>query len=264
MASIEANERGPAELRIAPPPRPRRCDARRALRLVGALMDAPERTELVFELIDAVGGEGDEPLFREFAASAEGRRLLAERPSLVAALGDREALRRLPAGSLGRAYLALAEARGFDADALQRANERGLGAANAALDPHRRWFYARTTAMHDLWHVLTGYGTDESGEAALLAFGVAQGVAGRGLRLILAAIVWRASWSGGVALPRQLAAAWRRGRRSGRLVLARYEELLPLPLARVRRQLSIPAFFDAHPRGLARLPRGFARGGDRA
>jgi ubiquinone biosynthesis protein COQ4 len=222
-------------------------------------MDDPERTELVFELMDAVGGRGDEPLFQEFARSREGRRLLAERPSLVAALAGHEALRRLPDGSLGRAYLAFAEARGFAADGLQQANDRGLGAVNAGLDPDRRFFYQRLTVMHDLWHVLTGYATDESGEATLLAFSLAQGIAGRGIRVILLAAAWRAPWSGALAFQRQLVAAWRRGRRSARLALLPYEELLPRSLASVRRALGIPPLHDAHPHGLVRLTAGCAR-----
>ena len=245
---------------MAPSPPPRPLDARRAWRLVRALMDDPERTELVFELMEALGGRGDEPLFQDFARSREGQRLLALRPSLVAALDDREALRALPDGSLGRAYLAFAVERGFAADGLQQANDRGLGEVNARLDEDRRWFYRRLTAMHDLWHVLTGYRTDESGEAALLAFGLAQGIAGRGVRAILLAAACRAPFGGAFAFQRQLVAAWRRGRRSARLALLPYEELLPRSLASLRRELRIPPLYDAHPRGLVRLPAaGFAR-----
>jgi ubiquinone biosynthesis protein COQ4 len=259
QASHEARASGLAGPRIAPAPAPRPLDARRALRLVRALMDDPEQTQLVFELMDAVGGAGDEPLFQDFARSSEGRQILALQPSLLAALSDREALRRLPDGSLGRAYLAFVEVRGFAADGLQMLNDRGLAAANRSLDPQRRFFYERATAMHDLWHVLTGYGTDESGEAALLAFSFAQGIAGRGIRLILAAAAWRAPWDGGLAFQRQLFAAWRRGRRSARLVRARYEELLPSSLEAVRRALRIPPFGAAHPRGLVPLGAGFTR-----
>src|SRR5262245_39177702 len=91
-------------LELAPPPAARPLDWRRALRLVRALMDDPERTELVFELMEAVGGRGDEPLFQEFARSREGRRLLALRPWLVASPAGPESLRALPAGSRGRPY----------------------------------------------------------------------------------------------------------------------------------------------------------------
>ena len=229
-------------LSLAPAPPARPLAWRRSLRLVRSLIDDPEQTELVFELMDAVGGRGDEPLFQSFAASAAGRALLAERPELVAALADREALARLPAGSLGRAYLAFVEARDFAADGLQQVSDRtAIGDLNAALDPERRWFYRRVTAMHDLWHVLTGYGTDEPGEATLLAFSLGQGLGGRGFRLLLAAVACKGPWADAFAFQRGLAAAWRRGRRSAPLVEARYEELLPLPLASVRQRLRIPA-----------------------
>jgi ubiquinone biosynthesis protein COQ4 len=250
-------EPGAPAIAVSPAPRP--LDWRRARRLVRALLDDPERTELVFELMDALGGRGEEPLFQQFARSREGRRLLGLRPSLVAALADREALCRLPDGSFGRAYLAFAEARGLAADGLQQASDRGLGAMNAGLDPERRYFYERLTAMHDLWHVLTGYGTDESGEAALLAFSFAQGITGRGVRVILLAAAWRAPFAGAFAFQRQLVAAWRRGRRCARLALVPYEELLPRSLASVRRGLHIPLLHVAHPRGLVRLAAPFAR-----
>ncbi len=228
-------------LSLAAPPAPRPFEARRSLRLVRSLIDDPEQTELVFELIDAVGGRGDEELFQAFAASEAGRALLAEQPELVTVLGDRAALVRLPAESFGRAYLAFAEARDFAADGLQQVSDRSvIGELNASLDPERRWFYRRITAMHDLWHVLTGYATDEPGETALLAFSLGQGLGGRGFRLLLAAAVCKGSFAGAFAFQRGLAAAWRRGRQSAPLAQARYEELLPLPLEAVRQSLRIP------------------------
>jgi ubiquinone biosynthesis protein COQ4 len=228
---------------LAPPPAPRPFDARRALRLVRSLMDDPEQTDLVFELMDAMGGRGDEPLFQSFAASEPGRALLSERPDLVAALADREVLAALSAESFGRAYLEFAMTRDFAADGLQQVSDgTAIGALNASLDPERRWFYRRLTAMHDLWHVLTGYGTDEPGEARLLAYSLGQGLGGRGFRLLLAAAAWQGPWAEAFAFQRGLAAAWRRGRRSAPLVLARYEALLPLPLDAVRRQLRLAPY----------------------
>jgi len=228
-------------LSLAPPPAKRPFAARRALRLVRSLMDDPEQTELVFELVDAVGGRGDEPLFQSFAASEAGRTLLAERADLVTALADRAALQRLPDGSFGRAYLEFANARDFAADGLQQVSDRtAIGELNAQLDPERRWFYRRLTAMHDLWHVLTGHATDEPGEATLLAFSLGQGLGGRGFRLLLVAAAWQGPWADAFTFQRGLFAAWRRGRRSSPLVEARYEELLPVPLELVREQLRIP------------------------
>ena len=229
-----------ASLSIAPPPPPRPLELRRALALVRSLTDDPEQTELVFELFDAIGGRGDEPYFQAFAASDAGGALLREKSELVEVLGDRNALADLPDTSLGRAYLAFAEKRDFEADGLQQVSDRtAIGTLNAALDPDRRWFYRRITAMHDLWHVLTGYATDEPGEAQLLAFSLAQGLGGRGFRLLLLAAAWTGPWESNFAFQRSLLTAWRRGRRSAPLVEAHFEALLPLSLRVVREQLSI-------------------------
>jgi ubiquinone biosynthesis protein COQ4 len=226
---------------IAPPPPPRPLELRRALGLVRSLVDDPEQTEQVFELVDAIGGQGDEPYFQAFAASDAGQALLREKPDLIAALADREALARMPTPSLGRAYLAFAEKRDFSADGLQQVSDRtAVGALNAELDPERRWFYRRVTAMHDLWHVLTGYATDEPGEAQLLAFSLGQGLGGRSFRLLLLAAAWTGPWRSGFAFQRSLLGAWWRGRRSAPLAEARWEALLPLSLGHVRGLLRLP------------------------
>ena len=57
--------------------------ARRALR---ALLRDPERTDAVFDLIEALNRRQDEKALAKYAADPRGRRLLAERPDLLAAL----------------------------------------------------------------------------------------------------------------------------------------------------------------------------------
>jgi len=233
----------------APPPPPRPLEWRRARALVRALIAEPDRTELVFELFDAMGGQGDEATFARFTASGTGRALLAERPSLRDALSDAAPLAALPAGSLGRAYLSFAEARGFTPAGLLEANERGLGRVNATLDADRLYFYERVNVMHDLWHVVTGYDTDEAGESALLAFSHGQGLSGRAMKLLIATALLMGPKRGGLAFQRFVLQAWRRGRRAERLLHARWEALLALPLSEVRCALGVVPLAEAHPRG---------------
>jgi ubiquinone biosynthesis protein COQ4 len=66
----------------------------------------------VFTIIEALSGDANARIVRGFEASATGRQLIAERPRLLPRLADRSALARLPAGTLGRAYLAFCDARG--------------------------------------------------------------------------------------------------------------------------------------------------------
>jgi ubiquinone biosynthesis protein COQ4 len=223
---------------------------RTAWRLLRQLVDDPDRTEAVFELFDALGGDHDRN-FRRFATDPTGRRLLRERPSLVGAMADREALAALPDGSFGRAYLDFARARDFAADGLVQIGQATAEAAGEHEDAHRRYYSDRVTAMHDLWHVLTGYGTDPAGEATLLAFSLAQ-IPSRGFVLLSLTGAWLLPAGGWLACQRHLVRAYRRGRRAARLDVAAYEDLLPLPLAEVRRRLGIEPAAVAHPRGILR------------
>lgn len=251
---MDATEPRPFEL--APPPPPRPIQWRRAGRLLRELIRAPEQTEKVFELFEAAGGRGDERTVQAFAAHPEGQRLFAEKPCLVEALSDRKALGALPPSSFGAAYLAFANRNGFAADGLIRASEPGLGELNERLDPERQWFFDRVKLIHDLWHVLTGYDTDPAGEAALLAFSVAQGLRSRSLRLLLAAALVVGSKREGFAFQRFLLEARRRGRLAAPLFVQRYEELLPRPLVQVRRELRIQSVREAHPGGIFRAAAG--------
>jgi ubiquinone biosynthesis protein COQ4 len=233
------------------PSRPR--DWAHAWRALRDLIADPERTDRVFEIIRALSGNAFERAWQRFRAHPDGRRLLAERPSLLAALGDRAALRALPAGSFGRAYADFMDGAQLDAAGLIEAE--AAAARNYAApddgppDPEREFFGERLRDMHDLWHVLTGYGRDEAGEAANLAFTYAQ-VPNLGVGFIVLAGAVLGPRDLSLYWPRYLYRAWRRGRRAAPLTVARYEALLPLPLAEVRRRLAVAPPQITHPEGI--------------
>jgi ubiquinone biosynthesis protein COQ4 len=242
------------EIPPAPPRQPIRW--RRAFAELRALLDDPDDTDHAIHLMYALGQHEFERHFQRFARSASGAALLAERPSLLAALADRAALERLPEGSLGRAYGAYLDANGFAPDGLLEVQNRvrvqwQRDAGTPPLDPARTWFRDRTILAHDLFHVLTGYGTDELGEATLLAFSHAQ-LGGRGQALLTVGAALEVARTLGWHFLAYDFRAWRRGRRAAWLPALPWEELLPLRLGTVRRLAGIAAASEAHPRGVLR------------
>jgi ubiquinone biosynthesis protein COQ4 len=230
------------------PPRPIQWSL--AVRAAIGLARDTGRTDHVFTIIQALSGNAFEDTYQAFRATSHGQKLLRERPSLMALLNDRERLRRMPEGSLARAYLVFMKDGDLTPGGL-------VEAQNDAVDPHghleldekRRYFGDRLRDMHDLWHVLTGYGADDTGEIANLWFSVAQFTSyGLTFIAVLGAIDGvldlRLGW------PVYCWRAYQRGRRAERIAHHPIEEWLDLPIDEVRRRLRITPTEVTHPEGI--------------
>jgi ubiquinone biosynthesis protein COQ4 len=220
---------------------------RRALLALRALLREPSRTEQAFEVMAALDPDLMERGLARALSHPEGRRLFVARPCLLERLGDREALARLPQGSLGRAYLAHIERHGLDPGKLVE-----LGRSKPEIradDEGARWFADRSELSHDLHHVLTGYGADGLGETALLWFSHGL-VGGRGTALLMLGAALRARRDAGPGWALYLWRAWRRGRRAGCLAAMPWEDLLAVPLDEVRRLAGIDAPEGVHAGGV--------------
>jgi ubiquinone biosynthesis protein COQ4 len=147
-----------------------------------ALLADPEATGEVFKIIEALKGGSLARALDRLATSADGRSMLQQLPTLLPVLQDRRALGALPEGSLGRAYFAFVEAQQLSADGLVAASEEAPRGEH--LDAEERWMGNRLRDIHDLQHVLTGYGRDELGELCLLAFMTTQ-TYNRGIEFIV-------------------------------------------------------------------------------
>lgn len=206
-----------------------------ALRAVRALLKDPEDTGKVFVAIRAMSGPSDARNFQRFEASEMGRTILAERRSLIDLLNDRDALARMPEGSLGRRYLNFVQGENLTADGLVAASEEP-GEREEFTDA-QRLYSDRIRDMHDLWHVTAGYGRDGLGELSLLAFSYAQlGNLG------IAMIIWFGARAGSKDYPkagvwRAVREGYRLGRRATWWAAEDWEALLPLPIEEVRRRL---------------------------
>jgi ubiquinone biosynthesis protein COQ4 len=189
----------------------------------------------VFTIIESLSGNTLQRIARGMQADEGGRRLLADQPDLVEKLADREALARLPEGSLGRAYLHFVDRENISAEGIRIAAAKGM---ERTLPAPLDFVSARMRDTHDLWHVVTGYSGDVLGETALLAFIFAQTWnPGVGLIIALGLAKTAAAAQGGAARATILD-GFRRGRRARWLPAVEWEKLLALPLREVRATLT--------------------------
>ena len=206
-----------------------------AVRAIRRLIADPEDTAQVFTIIRALSGSSVERGFRRFAALPTGQRILAEERDLLSVLNDREHLRGLPEGSLGRAYLRFVEGENLSADGLVDASQPDAAEWE---NPLVERYGNRLRDQHDLWHTLTQYGRDELGELCLLAFTYAQtGNRGIGFIVLVGALEMRKRFGAGVF--RAALRGYRDGRRSAWLPGQDWESLLAQPVEDVRRDLGI-------------------------
>jgi ubiquinone biosynthesis protein COQ4 len=240
----------------APAPSFAKMRWRRAFRALRALIADPDDTAKAIDVTFAIGTRDFERAFQRFVRSPSGRALLAEQPSLADALSDRAALERMSPDSLGRAYLEYLHESGFRPTGLMELQHETQARweredALPRIDPIRAWYRDRATLAHDLFHVVTGYGTDELGEATLLAFSQAQ-LGGIANALLTAGAAFEVFRRLGFRWILYEARAWRRGRRAVSLVALPWEEMLPLRLTTVRRLARLDTPEEAHPTGILR------------
>lgn len=216
-----------------------------AARAIRDLFRNPDDTQYVFEVIDALQGPSLYRMRDRLHKSERGRRLLTEKPNLIPLLIDRDRLRTLPEGSLGRAYVAFVESEGIDADGLVRASVEGRRPDDTVeLAWARDWL--RDT--HDLWHTVLGYKGDLVGEAALLAFSHHEtGNVGVGL---IASVAWfklgRVTGSD-ISARKVVFDGRRRAQRAAWFVDVPWHEWLARPLDDVRRDLRVSEPVQYHP-----------------
>lgn len=210
-------------------------DARRAM---SALLANPDDTGQAFKVIAAMSGSSGRRLFERFRRSPMGTRILVEKRDLVAQIGDLDRLRTMPDGSLGRAIAEFYTTEQLSAQGLVAASEAGFGEATSMQDvsEEERIFRARLRDLHDVFHVLTGYGRDLLGEVAVLSFTLAQ-TRNPGIAFIVITVLMRA---GPRSEPgRLIRQGFRRGLRAVWLLDQDWEALLPRPIDELRDELSL-------------------------
>lgn len=234
------------------PVRAERLRPFKALKAFGRLARNKEDTTQVFEIMRALAGRSASRGYQRMLRTVEGGRQAFLREELALKLDDPAWLARFGPGTVGAAYRAFREARGFTAEGLADEARKVAPQIDA---PHPVvWYSRRIRDVHDIWHVLAGYETDALGEACVVAFSHAQtghlGFAFIGLGA--AAEIRREDRS--VPARRAVFQAWRIGRRARWLPGLDYEALFALPLDEARSRLGIaaPTVYEAVPADVRR------------
>jgi ubiquinone biosynthesis protein COQ4 len=214
-----------------------KLDVPRAARALRALFRDPDDLPQVFTILESLAGATLDRMERRLHKTESGRKLLAERPDLVTYLADRDGLRALPEGSLGRAYLAFVESENISADGILAADSAGRR-GDHVLSPEQQYLHQRMRDTHDLWHAVTGYKGDVLGEAALLGFTLAQSW-NVGIMLIVG--IGLAKTTGSPEARRLIIDGYRRGKAAKWFPEVAWEALLARPVAEVRAQLEVGA-----------------------
>jgi ubiquinone biosynthesis protein COQ4 len=208
---------------------------RAAIAELRRLRENPEDIEAGARLFLALGGKDDERGLARLRSSERGRRLLSERPDLLGALTDREHLRALPDGTLGREYLRFAEREQIFAKDLEEMMTKVEGLPE---DREAAYLRARGVGLHDLLHVVTGYGRDPAGEIALLAFSAVQdGI--RALDWLSLLGCFKALVRGRTEILRLRRHGRRRAREAPWVLDQPWESFLERPIDEVRRELRL-------------------------
>lgn len=212
----------------------------RAFRAARIIAADPDDLPQVFTIIESLSFDHLHRVTERMKRTETGRRMLADQPDIVDILADREALARLPDGSLGRAYLAFVEREKISADGIRSAASAGMK-NESKLPAPLDWVHTRLRDTHDLWHAATGYSGDVLGESALLAFSLAQ-TWHPGIALIVAiglSKLREANVGSGVNARETIMDGFRRGKKAVWLMGEDWESMLALPLEDVRRRLNL-------------------------
>ncbi|HEY9621585.1 MAG TPA: Coq4 family protein [Crinalium sp.] len=128
-----------------------------------ALVNNPGQTDAVFDIAD---GLRHTEVYQHFIQYAHSQPAVAEilKERYFAPPIDLDALLNYPEDSLGHRYAAAMKAANLVPDFYRKIN----------VEDDYSYIALRMRQTHDIWHIITGFGTDLAGELALQAFTLAQ------------------------------------------------------------------------------------------
>ncbi len=224
---------------------------RRGLKsLVGFITD-PSDLRNSFDAFLLLAGPTIQREFQRFAEHPEGRRMLdaTPRPDLNATLTDFDLLRSMPDDSFARAYLDYMSGEEIGSAAyFMESAQLPDKAARLGWSDEQLWFVKRMTNSHDLFHVLTGYDREITGEVGVISYtaGHLPLLPVRLLLLYFALLKPSRPFEWG----RFVVNSFRHGAEAPPLTCVDYESMLPLPLKQAQRLLGVRPAAQVHSYGI--------------
>jgi ubiquinone biosynthesis protein COQ4 len=204
----------------------------KALYSVAQLVRDPHKLNEVFEIADALAtAEALDPVIHRLRKAESVDRAFADKHRIVVSIPT---LRKLPEGTLGRALAEHMIAANLD--------PRSIPTLPSSTDMD--YFRAHLYETHDIWHVVTGFGTDFVGELGLQGFYLSQIPSPLPSLLLAVGFLRSAIYDHALAEPlvEEIVRGWTLGRATPPLFGARWDELWELPLAEVRRRVGMADF----------------------
>ena len=213
--------------------------------LFRAVRETPDDVALGARVFFAVGGHDEGPAYRRMMRDESGRALVEQRRAYPSLLRDRDALRELPRGTLGREYVRQLDERGIDPQELSELTERSYVGITFSHD--HAYVRDRVRELHDLIHTLTNCGVDLVGEAGVAGFTLGQtGNKGWAMLMLLNTVTGLIAFRVDSAV--MGVKAFLRGRRARFLpAVDDWERLLRLPIEAARAELGVEAFSGYRP-----------------
>ncbi len=214
-----------------------RIQPMRALRAIRKLIEDKEDTQQVFEIIQALSGKAIVRGYNRMLKTEIGGREAYVRRELGEYFDDAKWRAKFGEGTVGAAYRAFRAERDLDVQGLNLEAQK-VNMMIEAAHPIA-WYARRLSDTHDIWHTITGYGTDALGEASLLAFTYAQ-TRNRAIAFIVLAAINEFRKTGYKhPYARAIIEGYRHGRKARQLIDEDYLALFDEPLDAARARLGI-------------------------
>lgn len=195
-----------------------------------SLFREPGNLDYVYDIEDGLRNTKATLVAMEFMKSQPGvAQLIQER--YLAPTPDIESLLKYPENTLGYAYASYIKTAGFDPNFYR----------NVKVEDEISYILLRIRQTHDIWHIVTGFGTDELGELGLKAFELAQTRRNLAVVLVGGALLVTLIKSPEF-LPNlldKIAVGYRMGSKAKPLLAQKWEEHWDKPISEWRTELGI-------------------------